>query len=804
MLTQFMQMEEVTLIRKRLKIRPTQNKEPPSTFKEEIVCLKLLHRLGHPNIVPLLGSYTYNGEHNFLFPCLDMDLHMFFNLSDRFGEFKWDFTFFEALRGLASALQNVHVLRLKAEQHGMDLVAMGYHHDLRPANILLTNKTFLLADFSLAKIKPVDIHSSPTSKTTWKAGAGDYISPECMGQDFSEQSVGRAIDIWAFGCLVTEIATYIERGPIGLQQFRKRRSSANFFPNWCDQYFFTKEGIRPAVLDWLQELIVKPRNELIPDLIRLALSTLQIDPSKRPDAAQICKELSSLSAKAHLHAIQDAFETYLAIAHQQGVHGPPTMKIVFEHERIRALGIVLGLHESQMNTQAIYDAGNFWDSSQEILLTLFKKLDSKNHLDAATQIPLLLEIAERTINLGRPFEEEIQSLVQSLVDMLPIKSQRRMEILWEQISLDTRDIDRLNDIEINCRSVGRRQYSEVGSLAAMKSLRLQYLAIKGKDSRELLLKKADVKLTGSIEGHSIGIHQNKRQVLVEWLTYSSKWKAMPLEQRTLLMELKAEGLGVKPKPAELRILDCLGFVEDSTEYYSYVFLYAFPDQYSMPGSAPLTTLFALLDYDVKTQRTIDMQPLLGAKFKLAAALVASLKELHMIGWLHENINSNNILLFGLAPGTPISSERLEQPYIVGFEKSRPDSDIWYTDGPSVDSHADYRHPDYNQESRFIPAYDYYSIGLVLLEIGLWTPLWLWSRKRPTATPEEFRLFLINTYVPRLGQKMGRAYYDAVIFCLQARPEDQDLHAGQVNRHSEFTEYIENVVEPLEELARSPL
>ena len=165
----------------------------------------LLTRLNHANIVPLLASYTHQGLHNFLFPAYKSDLAKFLKSSTCHGDLKWSFPFFSALRGLASALSSTHNLHLEQKKHGVDYDAIGYHHDLRPANVLVDNHTFILADFGRGKLKSTEI----SSQTKWKIGHGDYIAPECEDEDFVHQQVGCAIDIGVFGCLALEVIIYI-------------------------------------------------------------------------------------------------------------------------------------------------------------------------------------------------------------------------------------------------------------------------------------------------------------------------------------------------------------------------------------------------------------------------------------------------------------------------------------------------------------------------------------------------------------------------------------------------------------------
>jgi hypothetical protein len=54
----------VQVVRKKIRVQKNQSKEAyDKAFSNEQKCLRLLDRLKHPNIIPLLASYTYRGEH---------------------------------------------------------------------------------------------------------------------------------------------------------------------------------------------------------------------------------------------------------------------------------------------------------------------------------------------------------------------------------------------------------------------------------------------------------------------------------------------------------------------------------------------------------------------------------------------------------------------------------------------------------------------------------------------------------------------------------------------------------------------
>ena len=101
--------------------------------------------------MPLLTAYTHGRELSLLFPQLDMDLKAFLSREETYGRFRWRFTYFSALHGLASALTRAHEVRVYGD--GADFEGIGYHHDLRPANVLVSSETFLLADFGMGSVR---------------------------------------------------------------------------------------------------------------------------------------------------------------------------------------------------------------------------------------------------------------------------------------------------------------------------------------------------------------------------------------------------------------------------------------------------------------------------------------------------------------------------------------------------------------------------------------------------------------------------------------------------------------------------
>ncbi|KFA46069.1 hypothetical protein S40293_09969 [Stachybotrys chartarum IBT 40293] len=191
-------------------------------FKKELQNLALLTHLEHPNIIKLYCCYVQGKRYNLIFALADQG-SINALLDGRGGS--ESLTGKQLLLGLtdvASAIDAMH----NFTSHAYDLNLSGCHHDLAPRNILIHGNTLLLADFGLSTLKPSD----DASITDFKNTSGSCIAPECQmllqGGEFQTGKIGRASDIWSFGCILMESLVYALHGPAGVSDFRRERSVA--------------------------------------------------------------------------------------------------------------------------------------------------------------------------------------------------------------------------------------------------------------------------------------------------------------------------------------------------------------------------------------------------------------------------------------------------------------------------------------------------------------------------------------------------------------------------------------------------
>ena len=207
----------------------------------------------------------------------------------------------------------------------------------------------------------------------------------------------------------------------------------------------------------------------------------------------------------------------------------------------------------------------------------------------------------------------------------------------------------------------------------------------------------------------------------------------------------------------------------SADYYHDVIKHSFGIVYYFPPRQPKPSLSVpdiekprnLRDIILKI-RSRTQRPSLDQVFSIALKLVNVVLTIHKASWFHKNISLYNVIFF---PDRFSSiAEAITKPYFIGFSYSRLNLESAFTQGPS--KHLEYQHPEYlSGRTRFRQQYDYYSVGLVLLELSLWLPLEVIT-KDIRGSPTEMLNVLLEKEVPKLKTYMGSAYEDAVVACLK--------------------------------------
>lgn len=240
---------------------------------------------------------------------------------------------------------------------------------------------------------------------------------------------------------------------------------------------------------------------------------------------------------------------------------------------------------------------------------------------------------------------------------------------------------------------------------------------------------------------------------------------------------------------------------------------------------------------------------LDERLALAQKLTSSILFLHTVSFVHKNIRPETIIVF-----EDVNS-KIGSPFLAGFEKFRLEAGTTYRTGddtwnhnlcdslfplPEIIPHAKIgldRHPTRqgtNPELKYRMQHDIYSLGVILLEIGLWTSFVLYPpspapsslirtpnlilspqnlerRDNPLNRSTENKEKLQELAQSKLPILLGKRYTDIVLQCLKCLDPvstgNQD-EMGQASGAADWRDedgivigvrYIENVLVKMQEI-----
>ena len=216
----------------------------------------------------------------------------------------------------------------------------------------------------------------------------------------------------------------------------------------------------------------------------------------------------------------------------------------------------------------------------------------------------------------------------------------------------------------------------------------------------------------------------------------------------------------------LRTLSFKGYVHQP-EKTRYAFVFAFPEH--AHRSVPISLKSLIGTDNIKSQLSLP------DRFQMAQTITKTLAAFHSANWVHKSIRSQSVVLFS-APGDEHKT-MIKSPYLVNFEYSRQEKAN--TLMAPIDSleKALYCHPDRNPPIvPFSRIHDIYALGVVLLEIGLWsTASSIYDQYRSRMTEagkaqrhssRQIKALFVDAAKNRLSHHMGPAYTTAVLKCLR--------------------------------------
>ncbi|MEC6906642.1 serine/threonine-protein kinase [Photobacterium piscicola] len=228
-------------------------------------------RVIHPNVAKTLDYFAYNGKEYLIEELiLGQDLNTVFRNN------------FSFLDPCLVAFIGHHLAKAVAASHNVDVV----HRDLKPSNIMVVGgdkfEDIKVTDFGIAKlidteindvlIVPNNIESSIAGSKTL-IGALPYMAPEIV---LNQAKVDKYIDVWSIGAILYFLLT-------GKTPFSSQL--AQIIIN-----YHTKKTIEP--IEYLDSSI--HLRLLGENIFRIIVKCLDYDYTRRPTAADLVKEFSSL------------------------------------------------------------------------------------------------------------------------------------------------------------------------------------------------------------------------------------------------------------------------------------------------------------------------------------------------------------------------------------------------------------------------------------------------------------------------------------------------------------------------------
>lgn len=611
----------VKLVRKRIELSDFNlstsgsGVDTATSYSEEGDILSILRLVNHPNIVRLATTFSHRGSYNLLFFPAEGNLSELLERENKPLLLQIDDAFLIALQGLASALATLHEFSACA----FDLEMIGCHHDLKPSNILVDGDKFLLADFGLSRIRP----PNADSKTIFKGADSNYIAPESeFGENVFERAfVGRKSDVWAFGCILAEILTYIVLGCSAVKRFEEGRRDK--IGNWVLYQFHSGGKPNAFVKLWIDDLEEKAPVRLN-GLCSLVRSMLEIDPSKRPNSSSVLSKLSFVSIRSQYNCCRSKFEALSTSTDSFSVNA--------EFERLKLWGTAFYLDNSNGSWEEMENlSGNAIDFRD--LVQCFS--------DITAALSLLAGSTKKTPSFN-PGLHQLRRHIDKLCRLLPQRSRDKLESSLEILLLSGNDHQSLWEMQSEFEEVSVQSNTKLLAIAKyMSSLSKQMAtdsSIKKFELEEIDIQD-DFGAQASLASVTERAKTHQLEALVEWLEYDLQWVGTVGQELVLRVEAIAALLQRTPRPSGFRCFDCVGYFHE-VRRHSFGLVFALPDA----SQNSLKTLKSLIRQLRPRQKRLSL-PFLGDVFALAHSLASSVLEFHKAGWLHKNISSLNIVFF---------------------------------------------------------------------------------------------------------------------------------------------------------------
>lgn len=310
--------------------------------------------------------------------------------------------------------------------------------------------------------------------------------------------------------------------------------------------------------------------------------------------------------------------------------------------------------------------------------------------------------------LDRPKQAQVAKLVEMVERRVVLKSADEQDLhtigFQAGATERTRRVAAAANLRIQGLKLGILDSNSIDrKLPSMKQMRLSAEALSSSNS--------------DAQGCRYITHYQERPVLVEFKTDSS------LKDDLLRDRVRKVSAFLSDLDPSFHGLKCKGYLK-LRDRFAYVF--EIPDLCPSQGPLFCRSLRQVLD-DLPA-------PSLNVRVAIAITLLETALQLHTSGWLHKEIRSESILFIDRQTHEQVGESIFAAPvYIAGYSLARNDDPQEATEPLVSEVEADlYRHPRSLGPCResYHKSFDIFSVGCVLLELGLWCSLPALLRGQP--------------------------------------------------------------------------